>query len=809
MRVKETIARLKRILKKQTFQNVLIFFFFFGTLSYFFSNGMFFKNNVLNAATAINSYLSTNTVLGSTSSTTALTSLESNGFTLGTSGDFNKSGNFYSSASWIESTTSGFDIVEYTGTGANTTISHSLGAVPSLVIVKRRDAAGVWAVYHQKNAVASTMVLNTNAALTASTTVWNSTTPTSAVFSLGTAHDVNKSGGSYTAYVFREIDGYSKFNSYEGNASADGPFLHTGFKPKWVMIKRTDSTGDWLTFDTSRDPFNVATSSIKANSTTGKYAFATALDILSNGFKIRTTANDLNASGGTYIYIAFADMPYKSQFPASGLTIASSTMFDGSTQYMNEPGATTDVSTYTVSVWVKRGDLGRAQAILNNRDSSNNGANWLYFNADDTLLWQGYLNNSASIAFWMNTKQVFRDTNKWYHIVANYDGTTAKLYVDGQEVSMLTTNTQNGGGANLYTAASALHIGVNNNTLGEKFNGYLAEINVIDGQALAPTSFGAFDSNCGWGPITYAGAYGTNGIRLTFGNPASPGADSSGNGNNLTPTGFDTTDGTIDSPTNNFNTANYIDPTNIPGYAYTPNPPTFSNGNTKVADGSGQASGFHAGSISIPASGNWYTEVYVITQSSSNVPAVYLIDTQEYTGGYRGIFGTINNGTPGTAATWGAGAILGLHINNGVADWYKNNVFQSTFSVSGNISIGGYFSDAGGSYVHNSGQLSNPTSTATTLTYRPGAGGYFVYDPPAGAKTISTANLSAPTITKPADYFDAFTYTGNGTGTTTNYLSFSPSLVWIKDMVSTNNHGIFYSATAVVTSVLKHYWMEI
>jgi hypothetical protein len=530
MRVKETIARLKRILKKQTFQNVLIFFFFFGTLSYFFSNGMFFKNNVLNAATAINSYLSTNTVLGSTSSTTALTSLESNGFTLGTSGDFNKSGNFYSSASWIESTTSGFDIVEYTGTGANTTISHSLGAVPSLVIVKRRDAAGVWAVYHQKNAVASTMVLNTNAALTASTTVWNSTTPTSAVFSLGTAHDVNKSGGSYTAYVFREIDGYSKFNSYEGNASADGPFLHTGFKPKWVMIKRTDSTGDWLTFDTSRDPFNVATSSIKANSTTGKYAFATALDILSNGFKIRTTANDLNASGGTYIYIAFADMPYKSQFPASGLTIASSTMFDGSTQYMNEPGATTDVSTYTVSVWVKRGDLGRAQAILNNRDSSNNGANWLYFNADDTLLWQGYLNNSASIAFWMNTKQVFRDTNKWYHIVANYDGTTAKLYVDGQEVSMLTTNTQNGGGANLYTAASALHIGVNNNTLGEKFNGYLAEINVIDGQALAPTSFGAFDSNCGWGPITYAGAYGTNGIRLTFGNPASPGADSSGNG---------------------------------------------------------------------------------------------------------------------------------------------------------------------------------------------------------------------------------------------------------------------------------------
>lgn len=818
---KTKLSKLK-FLNKQSFQNILIFFVFFFGLTYFFSSSFDYKKNILNAAVSITGYLIPNTTGAFVTDATQVSSLDSNGFSLGTGSLVNISADNYIAWAWGDGAVPGVQVVEYTGTGVARTVSHNLGSAPEVMIVRRRDAVQDWPVYHEKTTNTSATLLNSTNAVAASSTVWNNTTPNASTFTVGTSGGVNTNGGQYTALLFNEVAGFSDFSSYRGTGSADGPFIHTGFKPALIIIKRTDTAGEnWYMYDTTRDSFNVATSSLIANTTSGKYTVINSMDILSNGFKIRNNDTFLNASAGTYIYMAFAESPVKSQFTPSSLSIASSTMFDGSTQYLTEPGATTDVDTYTISFWVKRAEtnLGASyDSLVTNQDSDSNGVMYMLFDSDDHLAVHVRRNNSTAVAYSITTGMKFRDTNKWYHIVHSYDGTTARLYVDGKDVTYeldstpaTYANQQSGGTASLYRSGNPLYFGrIPEASAINKYNGYLAEFNVVDGQALDATSFGEYDANCQWHPKTYSGAYGTNGIRLTFADPANPGTDSSGNGNNLTPTGFDTTDGTIDSPTNNFSTANYLDVDTAYPASYTPNPPTFSNGNTKVADGSGQASGFHSGSLMVPASGNWYVEIYGVTAAAGLIPGVYLEDSQDFTGGYRSVFGTINNGTPGTAATWGVGSVMGLHINNGVANWYKNNVFQSTFSVSGNISIGGAFSDSGGSYQYNFGQFRNPTSTATSLTYDSSAGGYFVYTPPTGAKAISTANLSAPAIADPADYFDIVNYQGTGAATSSTVLDFQPALLWIKNMTNTGNHGIFYDATNFPTSIFtEEFWFEL
>ena len=226
-------------------------------------------------------------------------------------GSSNTSGSITSTVS--ASTISGFSVVTYTGTGANATVGHGLGVAPSMIIVKSRSQVVNWLVWHTSLPTPSTayLLLNlTDASANAPTTVWNSTVPTSSVFSLGTNVSVNNSASTYVAYCFAEVAGYSKFGSYTGNGSADGPFVFTGFRPAFVLTKRTDNTGDWQLMDSSRDTYNVANKALFPN-----YALAESTgyskDFLSNGFKIRDSGASLNASGGTYIYMAFASAPLK------------------------------------------------------------------------------------------------------------------------------------------------------------------------------------------------------------------------------------------------------------------------------------------------------------------------------------------------------------------------------------------------------------------------------------------------------------------------------------------------------------------
>jgi hypothetical protein len=204
-----------------------------------------------------------------------------------------------------------FSIVTWTGTGANATVGHGLPGAAEMVIVKRRDTTGNWPTQHPAIVAANSLYLNTTAATAAATTVWNSTKPTSTVFSTGTSTDVNASGGTYIAYLFRSVPGLCKVGSYTGNGSADGPLIWLGFTPRWIMRKRVDSTSDWQIIDTAREAINPSDTPLWANLSNAESPdLAFNVDILSDGFKLRgsTATTNLNASGGLYLYLAMADI---------------------------------------------------------------------------------------------------------------------------------------------------------------------------------------------------------------------------------------------------------------------------------------------------------------------------------------------------------------------------------------------------------------------------------------------------------------------------------------------------------------------
>ena len=265
-----------------------------------------------------------------TSQAQGVTAFGSTGFTVGTLAKLNTSAATYVSWLWKAggaaasntvgsitssvsvNTTAGVSALTYTGTGANATIGHGIGVAPSMVVVKARTTAGAdqgAVVWHASLTTPTTayLVLSTAAALASATTMWNSTIPTSTVFSVGTNASTNTSGDTYVAYAFSPVEGFSKFGSYTG--STDGPFVWCGFRPRYVLIKRTDSASDWYIWDTVRDTYNVMTATLLAD-TAGAETSATSIDALSNGFKCRS-ATVVNVSSGTYSFSAFAESPFK------------------------------------------------------------------------------------------------------------------------------------------------------------------------------------------------------------------------------------------------------------------------------------------------------------------------------------------------------------------------------------------------------------------------------------------------------------------------------------------------------------------
>jgi hypothetical protein len=259
---------------------------------------------------------------------TMLTAFNSDGFSMGTDTAGNQSSITYVAWQWqagsstVTNTsgtissqvranpTAGFSIVTYSGSGANATVGHGLGVAPKMIIVKCRSAAFNWAVYHSNlTSAAFYLSLNQTIAQTNNSTLWNGTAPTSSVFSVGTAGDTN--AGNLVAYCWAEIAGFSKFGSYTGNGSTDGPFVYLGFRPKFIMLKNASAANNWVMYDTSRNTFNVMPNILYANLANAEAGGNAIVDALSNGFKLRNTFADHNGSGNTIIYAAFAENPFK------------------------------------------------------------------------------------------------------------------------------------------------------------------------------------------------------------------------------------------------------------------------------------------------------------------------------------------------------------------------------------------------------------------------------------------------------------------------------------------------------------------
>ena len=262
-----------------------------------------------------------------------VTSFDSDGFTLSTAASANSNTKTFVAWNWLAdntsgssntdgdinstvsvNTTSGFSIVSWTGTGTNpSTVGHGLGTAPSCIILRDRDNVSDWYVGHDGIGWTDRLKLNTTASTASSVTLWNNTAPTSSLFTISSA--LNFNGSPTIAYCFAEKKGFSKFGSYTGNGSSDGPFVYTGFKPAFFMIKRTDTTTNWIMYDKVRQPYNTTNPGpIYANLSSAEESNVTltAFDILSNGFKPRNTSSwaESNASGGTYIYMAFAENPF-------------------------------------------------------------------------------------------------------------------------------------------------------------------------------------------------------------------------------------------------------------------------------------------------------------------------------------------------------------------------------------------------------------------------------------------------------------------------------------------------------------------
>ena len=294
-----------------------------------------YDHNLYDSTRGTSLRLVSNGTQAEATATDRIASFDTNGFTLNGSVISNENNNPHVAWQWkanggttasnsdgsIASTVqanqdAGFSIVTYTGNGSSSqTVGHGLGVAPDFILVKSRNSVATtdanWIGYHKELTASYKIQLNKTVAAGTSGN-WSSTSPTTSVFSILSGNGgTNASGGNFVAYCFAEKQGYSKFGKYVGNGNSNGPFVYTGFKPAFVLIKRTDSTGGWTIYDTKRgyngNNYELFPHSNEAEYTGTLYFEA---DILSNGFKLRLTDGQINASGGSYIYMAFAENPF-------------------------------------------------------------------------------------------------------------------------------------------------------------------------------------------------------------------------------------------------------------------------------------------------------------------------------------------------------------------------------------------------------------------------------------------------------------------------------------------------------------------
>ena len=455
---------------------------------------------------------------------------------------------------------------------------------------------------------------------------------------------------------------------------------------------------------------------------------------------------------------------------------------DDSAYLSRTPASAGDSKTWTFSAWIKRAGISASarEGILTCVNSGGTDYTGLEIEPNGLRLYD----NNAGGAFL--TSGVFRDPSAWYHVVLHYDTTQAtstermKLYVNGVQVtefSAITYPTLNADTRINTTNQHSIGSWSPNATL-FPFDGYMSDVYFIDGQALDPTSFGEFDDNGVWNPIAFAGTYGTNGFFLEFKTDSALGTDTSGNGNDWTPSGIVASDQMTDTPTVNYTTLNPL--TSSSAF-------TLSNGSLDVSD-AGSASSVLLGSIAVN-SGKWYWEVTLGNQYAYvGAATVSSRSSVAYLGAVSGQFmynthvtsssqvnGSIYNYS--TAATATTGDVIGvaLDFDTNAITFYKNGVSQGVFSsgILGSETWAPAF------------KSNSSTSASFNFGQRP-----FTYTPPTGFVALSSANLPTPAIADGKEHFEPLLWTGNGSTQAIGGLEFSPDLVWIKSRSNNYDHQL-------------------
>ena len=498
-----------------------------------------------------------------------------------------------------------------------------------------------------------------------------------------------------------------------------------------------------------------------------------------------------------------------------------------SAYFARTPASNGNQKTWTWSCWLKSSKNGANQLLLNTAVSGSSfglmalsASTWR--NANDTIHFESYVSNVAQFAF--ETTPVYRDPSSWYHIVINVDTTQAtstnrvKIYVNGVQVTAFATATYPSLNLDVpyFNTTTAQQIGTISTGGGGYLDGYLTEINFIDGQALTPTSFGAYNSYGVWSPAKYTGTYGTNGFYLNFqdnsaATAAAIGKDSSGNGNNWTPNNISVTagvtyDSMLDVPTNTSATnANF--PTLNPLFGSSG---TLGNANLSLT--ASAANPQRVGTIAV-SSGKWYYEVTLTSLPAGSDPIAGFTDINNtsavsqyvgqasssyaiYTISTNSFLSKVNNATFTNTNTSVAaqGNILSVALdldNNKI--WFAKN---GTWVDSGDPAAGtnSQFTVTAGTYVPAFRGSGGGVSCTIDVNFgqRP-----FTYTPPSGFKRLNTYNLPAPTIPNGAAYMAATTYTGTGatqsilnSANTTTGVSFQPDFVWIKSRNNIGSHQL-------------------
>jgi hypothetical protein len=499
---------------------------------------------------------------------------------------------------------------------------------------------------------------------------------------------------------------------------------------------------------------------------------------------------------------------------------------NGDSAYLNETAGTpTDSQKWTSSLWVKRGSLGSEMGLV----SSSATAEYIRFESDDTLRYRLYQSGAQRIS--MITSAVFRDITAWYHIVCAVDlsNTTDNdkviIYVNGtrQALGTNTTTTTDTYDSVMLTSGNDIWIGRNSSSY---FDGYMAEINFIDGLQLAPTSFGETKEGA-WIPKDTSGlTFGDNGFRLQFkqtgtgtASTSTIGADTA-NSNHFTSNNLVATDSNIpDSPENNFATLNPLRTNRLTE--------TYSEGNLRYASSQTSTNPATTSTIAV-SSGKWYWEVFIKAQGNT-ANSVGIIDVEygmenDSSAGYTSSSGVYSyqgagtersaNGSPSYGDSWTDDDLIGvaLDMDNGNVYFYKNGTIQNSgTALQGSLDTtgSGTYSAyslvySNGDQIYNFGQDGsfNAEKTAQGNTDGNGVGNFF-YSVPSGYLALCTSNLPEPTIspnadTQSNDHFDGLLYTGNSqSAQDIGGLGFQPDFVWIKGRSYADHHALFDSTRGV------------